>query len=152
MPQTTQATDPLAVYRRMQEAIMRDEDATLLPAELLADDIVVETPFSPPDMRRIEGRDAWLAFYRNRALPIRFDGFRELATHTTDDPEVLVVEYELTGTVTTTGAASSATFIAMLRVRDGLIKHWREYQDVLAISQALRLTPDDLGGADPRER
>jgi limonene-1,2-epoxide hydrolase len=33
----------------------------------------------------------------------------------------------------------------VLRVRDGLIRRWRDYQDVLAISQALSLRPADLG-------
>jgi uncharacterized protein len=148
MPRTPTVADPLAVYRRMQDAVMREDGATLLPAELLADDVVVETPFSPPGMRRHEGREAWLAFYRDRPLPIRFERFRELATHRTGDPEAIVVEYELTGTITTTGASASATFIGILRVRDGLVKHWREYQDVLAISEALQLQPEDLGGTD----
>ncbi|WP_426746133.1 nuclear transport factor 2 family protein [Myxococcus faecalis] len=149
MSQTaTGAAGPLTLYRRMQEALLGDE-ATLLPAELLAEDVVVETPFSPPGMRRHEGREAWLAFYRARSavLPVRFEQFRELATHQTRDPEVIVVEYELAGTVTTTGRRASAVLIAVLRVRDGLIQHWREYQDVLAISEALKLTPEDLGGA-----
>jgi ketosteroid isomerase-like protein len=136
---------PIEIYRLMQEALMRPEGATLLPAELLAEDVVVETPFSPPGMRRYDGREAWLEFYRSRPLPIRFQEFREVTTRETDDPEVIVVEYELVGTVTTTGVTASATFIAVLRVRDGLIKHWREYQDVLAISQALSLQPEDLG-------
>ncbi|WP_374199574.1 nuclear transport factor 2 family protein [Glycomyces sp. YM15] len=127
--------------------MFREDGATLLPAELLADDIVVETPFSPPGMRRFEGREAWLDFYASRPLPIRFEAFRELSTHQSADPEVLVVEYELSGTVTTTGIAASATFIAILRVRDGRIRHWREYQDVLAISQALSLRPEDLGAS-----
>lgn len=144
---TAETAGPLEIYRHMQEAVMSGRGATLLPAELLADDVVVETPFSPPGMRRHEGRDAWLAFYRTRSLPIRFEQIRELTTFTTDDPEVIVVEYELTVAITTTGAVAPATFIGVLRVRDGLIKHWREYQDVLAISEALRLEPEDLGTA-----
>jgi ketosteroid isomerase-like protein len=138
---------PIEIYRLMQKAVMREEGATLLPAELLAEDVVVETPFSPPGMRRFEGRDAWLEFYRSRPLPIRFAEFRELSIRETDDPEVIVVEYELVGTVTTTGMDASATFIAVLRVGDGLIEHWREYQDVLAISKALNLQPEALGSA-----
>ncbi|MDN3241771.1 nuclear transport factor 2 family protein [Glycomyces tritici] len=138
---------PLEVYRRMQEAVLSEHGPTLLPAELLAADIVVETPFSPPGMRRHEGREAWLAFYASRPLPFRFEAFREITTLETADPEVLVVEYELTGTVTTTGLAGSAAFIAILRVRDGEILHWREYQDVMAITQALSLRPEDLGTA-----
>lgn len=76
---------------------------------------------------------------------MRFDRFRELATYRTGDPEVIVVEYELTGTVTATGVRSSVTCIAVLRVRDGLIAHWREYQDIPAITEALTRQPDDLG-------
>jgi len=141
MPDTTS----LEIYRQMQEAVLREDGATLLPAELLADDLVVETPFSPPGMRRIEGREAWLEFYASRPLPFQFKEFRELSTMPTADPDVLVVEYELAGTVTTTGAAGSASFIAVLRVENGLITHWREYQDLLAITQALSLRPEDLG-------
>jgi uncharacterized protein len=153
-PAATDAVDPLTIYRRMQEAVLRDEDATLLPAELLADDLVVETPFSPPGMRRHEGRQAWLDFYRasSAALPLRYEGFRELATHRTDDPEVIVVEYELTATVTTTGERGSVTCIAVLRVRDGLITHWREYQNLPAIEAAVNRKPGDLDGAGAQGR
>lgn len=31
--------------------------------------------------------------------------------------------------------------IAVLRVGDGLIKHWREYQDIAAITEALTRRP-----------
>lgn len=141
----TGAAGPLETYRRMQEAVLHRDgaSATLLPDELLADDLVVETPFAPPGMRRYEGREAWLSYYRTSGagLLVRFEQFRELATYQTDDPEVIVVEYELTGTVTTTGVRSSVTGIAVLRVRDGLIKYWREYQDIPAITAALTQPP-----------
>ncbi len=144
----TDTAGPLTIYRRMQEALLGD-DATLLPTELLAEDVVVETPFSPPGMGRYDGREAWLAYYRanGAALQVHFEQFRELATHQTDDSEVMVVEYELTGTVTTTGVRSSVTCIGVLRVHNGLITHWREYQDILAISEALNRRPEDVGGA-----
>ncbi|PRX44162.1 ketosteroid isomerase-like protein [Prauserella shujinwangii] len=126
-------------------------DATLLPAELLADDVVVETPFAPPGMRRHEGREAWLAYYRTSGagLLVRFERFRELATYQTGDPEVIVVEYELTGTVTSTGLRASVTCIAVLRVHDGLITHWREYQDIPAITAALTALPDTGDAVEP---
>ncbi|NDU72068.1 hypothetical protein GWI34_05430 [Actinomadura sp. DSM 109109] len=150
----TGTADPVAIYRRMQEAVLGGEgaDATLLPADLLAEDVVVETPFAPPGMRRYEGREAWLAYYRTAGagLLVRFKGFRELATYRTGDPEVIVVEYELTGTVIATGVRSSVTCIAVLRVRDGLITHWREYQDIPAITEALTRRPDDGEGVAPR--
>jgi uncharacterized protein len=54
---------------------------------------------------------------------------------------VIVVEYELSGTVTTTGRRAAAPFIGVLRVRDGQVAGWREYQDAVAIAQALGQLP-----------
>lgn len=147
MSQSTITTaDPLAVYRRMQEALLHGTgaDATLLPAHLLATDVVVETPFAPAGMRRYEGREAWLSYYSaaGAGILVDFEQFRELTTHQTDDPEVLVVEYELTGTVRATGRRASVTCIAVLHVSDGMIRRWREYQDLPAIAAALTGIPE----------
>ncbi|MBB4934682.1 ketosteroid isomerase-like protein [Lipingzhangella halophila] len=150
-PSATGTAGPLTVYRRMQEELLRGEgaNATLLPAELLAEDVVVETPFAPEGTRRYEGREAWLSYYgeSGAGLLVRFEQFRELATHQTDDPEVIVVEYELAGTVIATGVRSSVTCVAVLEVRDGLIVHWREYQDIPAMTEALTRQPEGHGDA-----
>jgi ketosteroid isomerase-like protein len=139
-PTTDDDTSAAAIYRRMQGAVLgTGPEATLLPAALLDEDIVVETPFAPAGMRRYDSRAAWLSYYRTAGagLVVQFERFEELATHHTDDPEVLVVEYELTGKVIATGIESSVRCIAVLRVSNGLITHWREYQDVAAITEAL---------------
>lgn len=141
---TTSVLEPLsalAVYKHMQEAVLQGEgpEATLLPAHLLAPDLVVETPFAPLGMRRYDSREAWLSYYdtAGAGLLVKFEGFQELATHPTPDPEVLVVEYALSGRVIATGVQASVQCIAVLRVREGLIVHWREYQDIPAITEAL---------------
>ncbi|MBL7499749.1 nuclear transport factor 2 family protein [Frankia sp. CNm7] len=111
---------------------------------LLAEDAVVETPFAAPGHpRRFHGRKEFLAFAAagRAALPVRFEECREVAIHETTDPEVIIVEYELAGTVTTTGRRASAPFIGVLRVRDGLITEWREYQHTLGIAHALGQLP-----------
>ena len=69
-------------------------------------------------------------------FPVRFDDCRGVVVHETADPEVIVVEYELVGTHTTTGVTASAPFIGVLRTRDGKLAHWREYQHTLVIAQA----------------
>ena len=102
--------------------------------------MVIETPFAPPGRpKRIEGREEWLALAAagRAALPARFEAFRTIAIHDTADPEVIVVEYELAGTVLPTNRSASARFVGVLRVRAGKIVHWREYQDTLAIATAL---------------
>lgn len=109
-------------------------------ADVLADDVVLETPFAAPGRpTRTEGKQRVLEFTQaSRAVfPIRFDDCRNVVVHETADPEVIVVEYELAGTHTATGVAASAPFIGVLRTRDGKLAHWREYQHTLAIAQAI---------------
>ncbi|MEU4426416.1 nuclear transport factor 2 family protein [Actinoplanes sp. NPDC024001] len=109
-------------------------------ADLLTDDVVIETPFAAPGgPGRIEGKQRVLDYTEagRAAFPVRFDDCRNVTVHETADPEVIVVEYELAGTHTRTGVVASAPFIAVLRTRDGRLAHWREYQHTLAIAEAL---------------
>lgn len=107
--------------------------------DLLAEDVVMETPFAAGGPRRWAARDEWLAFAgpSRGQLPVKFDEFTTIAVHETLDPEVAVIEYELGGVITTTGRRGRARFIGVLRVRDGQIAGWREYQNSAAIAAAL---------------
>jgi uncharacterized protein len=136
------ATGPREVFARMRQQWLGN--AVNPMDSLLAADAVIETPFAPPGRpRRFEGREEFLAFAEagRAALPVRFEECREIAVHDTADPEVIVVEYELAGTVTTTGRRAAAPFIGVLRVRDGQVTGWREYQDAVAIAHALGQLP-----------
>jgi hypothetical protein len=139
---------PHEVFARMQQQWLGNTVNVM--DSLLADDAVIETPFAPPGRpRRFRGREEFLAFARagRASLPVRFEECREVAIHETADPEVIVVEYELAGTVTTTGQRAAAPFIGVLRVRDGQIAAWREYQDAVAIARALGQLPALLASA-----
>lgn len=152
-PGSCAAASPSDVYQRMKQRWL--ENATDFPEELLAQDVVIEMPFSPQGTRRrIEGRAEWLAFVKasRAALPVRFEECRDIAVHQTTDPEVLIVEYELAGTVTTTNRRASAAFIGVLKVRDGQLVHWREYQNVLAMAEALGRSPAQLDGISSRQQ
>jgi ketosteroid isomerase-like protein len=129
---------PHEVFERMRQRWLANPPAWL--DEELADDAVLEMPFAVPGQpRRIEGAANVRAFTAagRAAFPARFDECRTVAIHDTADPEMIVVEYELGGVVTTTGHRASAPFIGVLRVRDGKVLLWREYQDKAAIAQAL---------------
>ncbi len=147
---TTVTPGPHEVFARMQQHWLGNQLSIM--DELLADDAVIEMPFAPPGrLRRFQGRREFLAFAeagRASLPPVRFDHFREVAVHETTDPEVIVVEYELGGIVTTTNHRASAPFIAVLRVRDGQIVHLREYQNALAIAHALGQLPALLASLD----
>jgi hypothetical protein len=137
MTPTTGPATPREAFARMQQNWLNNVG---LNPDQLADDVTIEAPFARPGHPcRIEGRDQVLAFFgpQRAAFPVRFDEVRNVAIHDTNDPEVIVVEYELAGTVLTTGHQASAPFIGVLRVHDGKIALWREYQNTPAIDEAL---------------
>jgi uncharacterized protein len=138
----TPPAGPRELFERWQRLVLSNDPGTL--GTLSAEDVVLETPFAAPGHpRRIEGREQFLAFARPRrsALPARFEEFRSVVIHDTADPDVIVAEYELCGTVTTTGERASARFVVVLTARDGQIAHWREYQDTLGMAISLGQLP-----------
>jgi ketosteroid isomerase-like protein len=133
---------PREIFEQMQRHWLEPDGRF---GDLLADDAVIETPFAAPGRpTRVEGREEWLRRTESERanLPVRFEEVRDVVVHETTDPEVIVVEYRLTGVIPATGRRSSAAFIGVLRVRDGKVVHWREYQNTLAIVAALGGLPD----------
>ena len=146
------AMTPREVLERIQHSALT-MDGSLI--DLYAPDAVHEWPFPfPGGPARLSGRDqirAWSGRMSSGGSPFRFERFDNVVVHETADPEVIVVEYTLAGTVTTTGRRGSAPFIGVLRVRDGRITGWREYQNALAIAQAVGRLPDLLAAAQAQE-
>lgn len=138
MSETSAAMGPREVFEHTTRRWLAGD---LTPdTGLLAEDVVIEWPFAPPGRpARIEGRTEFLAFSepQRAAFPARFDELRNVVLHDTADSEVIVAEYELAGTITATGARAAAAFITVLRVREGKIVQWREYQNTAAMAAAL---------------
>jgi uncharacterized protein len=124
--------------RDLIDHVMRHQIDDNRTFDHLADDVVVETPFAPGGRKRIEGKAAFLAVAEagRATLPVRFDEVANLVVHETTDPEVVIAEYTIAGTLLETGARAAADFITVARVREGLVVHWREYQDGLAMAAA----------------
>jgi uncharacterized protein len=145
------AASAAEVFERMQRQFLEGG----LTGDLLAEDAVIETPFAPPGRpRRIEGRAEFLAFAEASMarLPLRIEECRNVVIHHTADPDVIVVEYELVASMTDTGRRSAAPFIGVLTARGGRIAQWREYQNVLAMAEAMGQLPaliSELGGRPP---
>ncbi|MEW1892456.1 MULTISPECIES: nuclear transport factor 2 family protein [unclassified Streptomyces] len=136
-PETSRARSPheaLAAYHRA----MLDKSADDL-ADLYAADAVHEFPFTAPGFPpRYEGREAVRTGYRAvwGASPVRIDEVRTVSAYGTDDPEVIVAEHVVAGTLPATGAAFTVPGLLVLRVRDGLITHVRDYMDTAALAAA----------------
>ncbi|MFJ5234676.1 nuclear transport factor 2 family protein [Kitasatospora sp. NPDC088391] len=127
------ASEVLARYRRA----MLDLDADALAA-LYAPDAVHEFPFRFPGFpERFEGREAVRAGYAAAwaATPARPREIVETGLHrSADDPEVLLVEQTVRGELAGGRGEFTMTGLLVLRVRNGLLVHVRDYLDGLAAS------------------
>lgn len=137
MPESTTPgpSELLARYRRA----MLDLDADAL-AGLYAEDGVHEFPFLFPGMPECyRGREEVRAGYRAAwgASEARPREIREVAVHPGADPEVLVVEQLVIGTVASTGQPFTLPGLLVLRAREGLLVHVRDYMDGLGVAHAM---------------
>jgi uncharacterized protein len=127
-------TDVLA--RRRHVILNRDAGGF---ADLFAPDAVIEVPFAGPSgmPARLEGREAIRENARRvLASPLRLEDFEVAELYQTQDPEVVIVEMQAKGTVTSTGRSFTATSIQILRIRDGQIVLFRDFADPRVLEDA----------------
>ena len=72
---------------------------------------------------------------------IELHSANKLIVHKTDDSRVVVIEYEVHGTILATNAKYNNRFCSVIRVEDRKIAHWRDYMDSLTAWNALSGTP-----------
>jgi uncharacterized protein len=134
MPPATPA-DVLAQRRRL--TLSGDADGL---ANLYAPDAVMESPFAPAGTpARLEGREAIREYsYRVVASPLRLGDYEVTELYQTQDPEVVIVEMRVTGTLTTTGQSFAATSIQILRIREGQIVLFRDFANPRVLEGVIR--------------
>ena len=152
MPDTVSSAplSPLEVFARIQDSTLRGRGIDFAYAE----DGVHEWPFPPPGApRRLSGRAEITAYFdrligSGRAGMLHFEEFADVVVHDTTDPEVIIAEYDIRGTIAGTGKPFVFSYILVLRVRDGQIVSLRDYLNPLAMSEALALgSPVSTPGA-----
>ncbi|MFB6780951.1 nuclear transport factor 2 family protein [Streptomyces sp. NPDC056352] len=108
-------------------------------ADLYAMDAVHEFPFASPGFPpRYEGREAVRTGYRAAwgASPVQVLEVRRIAAYETADPEVIIAEHVVVGTLPTKATEFTVPGLLILRVRNGLIQQVRDYMDGLGIASA----------------
>ncbi|KUN28408.1 hypothetical protein AQJ23_09880 [Streptomyces antibioticus] len=129
--------DPREVLARYHQA-MRHKSADEL-AELYARDAVHEFPFTAPGFPpRYTGREEVRAGYRAAwgASPVRVEEIRDVVVHETRDPEVIIAEHTVVASVAGGEGGVRVPGLLVLRVRDGLLVHVRDYMDGFGVSDA----------------
>jgi ketosteroid isomerase-like protein len=126
---------PREIFERYQHCVLHKDWQSF--GDLFAEDGVIEFPFALPGVPvRREGREV----IRNAAregwsrVPLQFEEFRSVVVHDGRDPEVLIAEYDVCGTIAPTGERFQFPFALVLRVRDGSIASAREYLHLLALA------------------
>jgi len=112
-------------------------DATTF-LDMMADNGVMEFPFSPPGLAtRLDGKPAIARHLESLGDMIVFDQMGEPTTHATVDPEVTVVEFEGSGRSVSTGESYDQRYLSVIRTEGGRIVHYRDYWNPLIVLRAL---------------
>lgn len=134
-------SDTVQSYSAMLRRALGDRLApnALTFQEMVAPDGVVEFPFAPPGFAsRLDGRDALVAHLKRVGGRVKFDRMSEPVIHATNDPEVLIIEFDGFGHGVTTGEPYQQRYICVIRTRGGNIVHIREYWNPLAVLRTLK--------------
>ncbi|MGW5741459.1 nuclear transport factor 2 family protein [Amycolatopsis sp. NPDC003861] len=125
-------TTPREVFAALSDGIGEGSWEDL--SALYAEDAVVEHPQAVPRPTRLTGRAAiHERFTGALARTLRLKR-KNVVVHETTDPEVIVAEYDYDAESVETGRTIPAANIQVLRVRDGLIVHSRDYHDYLRLA------------------
>ena len=120
--------------RAMGSAIRADAEDFL---GMCAEDIVFEFPFAPAAaVSRLDGKAALAAYLPKVGDLIDIDSMDLLATYKDAASETFVIEFRCFGASRLTDARYDQTYISVVRLRDGLIAHYKDYWNPLVVLQA----------------
>ncbi|WP_328607206.1 nuclear transport factor 2 family protein [Amycolatopsis sp. NBC_00345] len=137
-------TKPADVFTRLSDGLSEGRYDEL--SSLYAEDTVVEHPTAVPRPGRLEGRQALHdRFTGGLGATLRLKG-HDVVVHETTDPEVIVAEYRNTVESLKTGRSTETANILVIRARDGLLVHTRDYHDYLKLA-AVQGGTDQLADA-----
>jgi ketosteroid isomerase-like protein len=106
--------------------------------DVVADDLAYEVLYEFPGWPRIvEGRVELMALFRGYVDNIALQSADKLVVHKTGDGRVVVIEYEVHGTILATGVKYNNRFCSIITIENRKVAHWRDYMDSLAAWNAL---------------
>ena len=102
--------------------------------DILTNDVVYEVLYEIPGWpRAIQGRPGLMAAFRGYVENIALQSADKLIAHKTDDGHVVVIEYEVHGTILATGVKYNNRFCSIIKIENRKVAHWRDYMDSLQL-------------------
>jgi uncharacterized protein len=105
--------------------------------DIVADDLVYEVRYDLGWPRVVRGRADLMDQFEGYVGSIRLQSADKLIVNKADSGRVVVIEYEIHGTILATGAKYENRFCSIIELRDRKITHWRDYMDSHAAWNAL---------------
>ena len=106
--------------------------------DCVADDISYEVLYEFPGWPRvIAGRADLMESFLGYGKHIELHAADHLVKHSTDNGQVVVIEYQVHGTILATGVQYNNRFCSIIRIENRKIAQWRDYMDSLAAWNAL---------------
>jgi ketosteroid isomerase-like protein len=106
--------------------------------DTIADDALFEFRYDFPGYpKTVRGRGNLMALYSGYGNNITLHRADGLVVHPSKDSRVVILEYEVHGTVLATGALYDNRFISVVTIENRKIIRWRDYMDSLAAWTAL---------------
>jgi ketosteroid isomerase-like protein len=105
--------------------------------DIVADNIAYEVRYELGWPHVIRGRADLMAQFQGYVGSIRLLSADKLIANRADNGRVVVIEYEVHGTILATGAKYDNRFCSIIELASRKITHWRDYMDSLAAWKAL---------------
>jgi uncharacterized protein len=106
--------------------------------DIVTDGTVYEVLYDVPGWPRvIRGRTDLLAAFAGYVDNIALQSADKLVVHRADEGRVVVIEYEVHGTILATGVKYNNRFCSIITIENRKITRWRDYMDSLAAWNAL---------------
>ena len=106
--------------------------------DTIAEDALFEFRYHFPGWpQTIRGRADLIASYSGYGETIKLYSGDALVVHRSQNSSVVILEYEVHGTILSNGSPYDNRFISVITIENRKIVHWRDYMDSLAAWTAL---------------
>ena len=148
-PQKYAAYKPASPYFDLVRAALGDLVDGEHFFDIVADDVVYEVLYEIPGWPSVmQGRAALMAAFRGYVNSIDLKSADKLSVHKSDAGHVVVIEYEVHGTILATGVKYDNRFCSIIKIENRKISYWRDYMDSLTAWTALTSAPNQTAASN----
>jgi ketosteroid isomerase-like protein len=97
--------------------------------DIVAEDIAYEVRYDLGWPRVVRGRTELMDQFEGYVGSIRLRSADELIVTKADDGRVVVIEYDVQGTILATGAEYENRFCSIIELKNRKVARWRDYMD-----------------------